>query len=191
MIKAVIFDFFGVFLPDVSLRWYHDVIGEPPSAAFFEICHRSDCGELSREAFYREVAVLTGKTPAQVKAGIEALFIIDTALIEDVRRLHRHYRTAILSNATNEWVDETLQRYRMTGLFDEIVLSAQVGLVKPEPEIFALTLRHLAVESTEAIFIDDREANVAAARDFGMEAVLFVDREQLRQQLTRLNIQFT
>jgi putative hydrolase of the HAD superfamily len=92
----------------------------------------------------------------------------------------RGLRTALLTNNVREW--EPLWRAKLPQLdrtFEVVVDSAFVGMRKPEPEIYELTLERLGrgVTAEECVFIDDSEANCAAARELGMYAVRFLETE--------------
>ena len=110
--------------------------------------------------------------------------------IELIRRLRGRYRMSVLSNA-----DLSLaQRLRDAGireLFDDVVVSAEVGVAKPEPRIYALAAERLGLPPAECVFIDDAERNVDAARASGMQAVYFrVDRgDDLEHQLRELGVE--
>lgn len=75
-------------------------------------------------------------------------------------------------------------------VFDDIVCSAEVGMAKPEPEVFRLAAGRIAVPPGGCVFVDDREDNVHAAEAVGMTAVLSrIDRgDDLRAQLARLGV---
>ncbi len=90
----------------------------------------------------------------------------------------RGLRTALLTNNVREW--EPLWRAKLPQLdrtFEVVVDSAFVGMRKPEAEIYELTVERLgsAVTADACVFIDDSEANCAAARELGMHAVHFVE----------------
>lgn len=112
-----------------------------------------------------------------------------TPNIDLIRELRKSYKTAVLSNA-----DSTLpQRLRDIGihdLFDVIVCSAEVGLAKPEPRIYAIAAGQIGLPPEECVFIDDLESNVQAARDAGMQGICFrVDAEdRLDAQLEALGV---
>ena len=77
-------------------------------------------------------------------------------------------------------------RAREAELFDrfrDIVVSGDEKLVKPDPAIYALALKRFGLEGPEAIFVDDRADNIAAARAFGIDGVLFTDAPALRTKL--------
>jgi putative hydrolase of the HAD superfamily len=98
----------------------------------------------------------------------------------------RGLRTALLTNNVREW--EPLWRAKLPELdviFEVVVDSAFVGMRKPEPEIYELTLERLGdgVVAEECLFIDDIEVNCEAARTLGMQAVRFVDATQAIAEL--------
>lgn len=79
--------------------------------------------------------------------------------------------TAVLSNS---W-DNPYPVHRWDGVFDQVVISGQVGMRKPEARIFRYTLDLLGVEPSDAVFVDDEEPNILAARSLGMLGVLAAD----------------
>ena len=99
MIKAIVFDFFGVFCPDTSLEWLKkNPDFERLLPAHQAICDCSDRGELTREEFYEEEAKLTGISVEDVRRGIDAEFHPNGSLVDLVGSLHKSYKTAVLSN---------------------------------------------------------------------------------------------
>lgn len=92
--------------------------------------------------------------------------------VADVRA--RGLRTALLTNNVREW--ESLWQAKLPpldSLFDVVVDSAFVGMRKPEPEIYALTLERLGLSAEECLFVDDLEINCEAARELGLSAVRY------------------
>jgi HAD superfamily hydrolase (TIGR01509 family) len=91
------------------------------------------------------------------------------AMYELIRALRgAGYRTALLSNS---WGDGDYPRADFPGLFDIVVISGEVGMRKPEPEIFRHAADALGLPLDECVFIDDVEANIAAAEACGMTGV--------------------
>jgi putative hydrolase of the HAD superfamily len=112
----------------------------------------------------------------------------NTPMIDFVRELRgRDVRAALLTNNVREW--EPLWRAKLPEveeLFDVIVDSAFVGLRKPDPEIYTLTLERLGgVEPERCVFVDDVELNCDTARELGMEAIRFESAEQAIPELER------
>jgi epoxide hydrolase-like predicted phosphatase len=98
-------------------------------------------------------------------------------MIDFARSLReRGLRTALLTNNVREW--EPLWRAKLPELdeiFEVVVDSAFVGLRKPDPRIYELTVERLGTEPADCVFVDDLEVNCAAARELGMAAVRFED----------------
>jgi putative hydrolase of the HAD superfamily len=98
-------------------------------------------------------------------------------LMSDLRR--RGYRMALLTNNVREWEPLWRSLLPVDAIFELIVDSAFVGMRKPEPEIYELTLERLGdPPPAECLFIDDVEVNVEAARRIGLAAVHFRDNDQ-------------
>jgi len=103
---------------------------------------------------------------------------VDYDLVGYIRSLRPRYLTGLLSNA---WTD--LRRFlevewKIADAFDAIVISAEVGMAKPDPAIFELALRQLGVRAEETVYVDDMQENVIAAQTLGLRGVLFQTPEQ-------------
>jgi putative hydrolase of the HAD superfamily len=90
------------------------------------------------------------------------------------------YRMALLTNNVREWEPLWRAMLPVDEIFEVVVDSAFVGIRKPEPEIYELTLERLGggIGAAECLFVDDVEDNIAAARALGMSAVHFRANEQ-------------
>jgi putative hydrolase of the HAD superfamily len=106
-------------------------------------------------------------------------------MIEFVREVrNRGLRTALLTNNVREW--EPLWRAKLPEideLFEVVVDSAFVGMRKPDPAIYQLTLERLGMVAEECVFVDDLEVNCDTARALGMTAVRFERAEQAIPEL--------
>jgi putative hydrolase of the HAD superfamily len=95
------------------------------------------------------------------------------AMYDTIRALRAAgLRTGLLSNS---WGCDEYPREDFPGLFDTVVRSGEVGMRKPEPEIFRHAAQTLGLPPGECVFIDDMPANVAAAQACGMTAVLHAE----------------
>lgn len=112
--------------------------------------------------------------------------ILDFKLLESIRSLRPEYKTGLLSNAWADLREIITQRYPIADAFDEIIISAEVGLVKPDTRIYRLALERLAVEPAEAVFIDDFIQNIETAQAAGIHAIHFRSPEQAQEDLERL-----
>jgi putative hydrolase of the HAD superfamily len=99
----------------------------------------------------------------------------------------RGYRMAILTNNVREWEELWRAKLPVDEIFELIVDSAWVGMRKPEPGIYRLTLERLGgVAPERALFVDDNELNVEAARELGMHAVHFRSTDQAIEEIRKL-----
>jgi putative hydrolase of the HAD superfamily len=95
-------------------------------------------------------------------------------------------KTALLSNMHPEMVRYIRNKFDWIGKFQPAVFSADVGLVKPDAAIYRHTLRELGVAAEHAMFIDDREVNIQAARELGIHGILMRSMGQLVKDVKAL-----
>jgi putative hydrolase of the HAD superfamily len=100
-------------------------------------------------------------------------------LLDYLRGLReRGLRLALLTNNVREWEPLWRAKLPVDELFELVVDSAFVGVRKPDPEIYLLTLERLDLPAEACVFLDDNELNVRAARELGMRAVWFRSTDQ-------------
>ena len=92
----------------------------------------------------------------------------------------------MLSNMPCDLVTHLRANCEWIGNFDFKTFSSEVGLIKPDPAIYELTLHGLGVSASEALFVDDREINIQAARKLGIRAIQFQSVAQLKDDLEAL-----
>ncbi|MET9268595.1 HAD family phosphatase [Kribbella sp. NPDC003557] len=151
--------------------------------------HALERGQLAVPDFERKLASMLVRrdgSPVPAEGLIERMFAHfehQPAMSALVRRANeRGIRTALLSNS---W-GNTYPRDTWDGMFDDIVISGEVGLRKPEPEIFRLTAGRLGLEPAECVFVDDLQLNVDGARAVGMTAILHTEYDETRRALETL-----
>ncbi len=88
-----------------------------------------------------------------------------------------------LSNWSAETFPIAREKYDFFDLLDDRVISGEVGMIKPEPEIYELLLQKIGKPANECLFIDDAPANIAQAQKMGFATVLFHSPEQLKASL--------
>lgn len=110
----------------------------------------------------------------------EPLFAYYRALRE------RGLRLALCTNNVREWEPYWRTKLPVDEVFDVVVDSGFVGMRKPEPGIYELTLQRLGLAAQECAFVDDLEINVQAAREHGMRGIVYRDAEQAIAELDAL-----
>lgn len=111
---------------------------------------------------------------------------VDYALVKYIGALHEHHRTALLSNAWPNIRAYIEDEWEIDQVFDAVIISAEVGLVKPDPQIYQLALDGLDLPAAACVFIDDFPRNVDGARAAGLHALLFESPEQIQRDLDAL-----
>jgi putative hydrolase of the HAD superfamily len=131
-----------------------------------------ETGEVEAPQFERRLADLLGTEPDGLIEGLFAGLEPLAPMVEAVRRARQAgVPTGLISNS---WVmDHYTDEIR--SLFDSVVISAEVGLHKPQPEIYLLAARRLGVAPEQCVFVDDLRENCAGAEAIGMTAVLHRD----------------
>ena len=111
--------------------------------------------------------------------------IVDHQILNFLRSLRGKYKTGLISNAWSDLRDY-LVREKMDDAFDHIIISAEVGVAKPEQKIFQIALEQAKVRPNEAVFVDDFYVNIEGCEKVGMKGIHFKDPESALQQLKLL-----
>jgi FMN phosphatase YigB (HAD superfamily) len=184
MIRAIIFDCFGVFYPDPVFAYMRDPHSPPETArALHELDWQAARGNLTKVGFVEQAAALLHLSPTIIEQRFFQGRDRNQALLGYVQNLRPQYKIALLSNIGGDMMEGFFTSAEREQLFDTTVLSGDVGIAKPDQEIFALTCRRLGVTLLEAVMIDDVESNCEATRSFGMQAIGYKDFEQLKAEL--------
>jgi len=112
-------------------------------------------------------------------------------MIELVNRLKKEgtHKLFILSNYAKEASHILLERYKdFFSLFDDIIISAHIGMIKPEKEIYEHLLCKHSLNAGQCIFIDDQEANIRSAQTVGITGLLYKNHEKCEKSLKSFNI---
>jgi FMN phosphatase YigB (HAD superfamily) len=111
---------------------------------------------------------------------------VDETLISLTRGFRPTINTGLLSNGWSDLRYALEELWNIADAFDEIVISAEVGLAKPDPRIYQLILNRLDVKPQQAVFIDDFMTNVEAARALGFETIHFTSSDDVQSRLRSL-----
>jgi len=198
-IKAVFFDLGGVILRTEyqaprqhlaeSLGMDYDDIdkvvfggGGNSSAA------RAAIGEITEEKHWQNV-MKTLKLPASEYERVREEFfagdVIDHEIVEFLRSIKPKYKVGLISNAWSGLRNYIL-REKFDDAFHHMVISAEVGVAKPDPKIYHIALEQLQVKPKEAVFVDDFIENINACEKVGMKGIHFKDSQSTLQQLKKM-----
>jgi len=193
-IKAIYFDIGGVLVrtvdpaPRSRLAVRLGMTSEALEELVFggESGHKSQQGEITAEQQWAYVCQQINWPLANWR-DLESEFFtgdrLDIELVDYIRSLHGRYQTGVISNALSNVRAAIDNKWHLTDAFDAIVISAEVGVMKPDARIFHIALQSLGVQPAEAVFVDDFLHNVDGARAVGMQAIHFRSPEQVRLEL--------
>ncbi|HSX53485.1 MAG TPA: HAD-IA family hydrolase [Patescibacteria group bacterium] len=181
MIKAIIFDCFGVLTGD---RWKEFVSTLPAEQKrpASELNRQLDSSEISNAVFLKEVSKLTNHSSEKISNFINAEMHKNTELLEYIASLKLKYKIGMLSNVSSNWIHSFLTKSELN-LFDDIVLSFEVGMTKHDSRIFSLASERLGVQNSECAFTDDNDQYCQTAIQEGMKAIHYRDFIQMKQEL--------
>jgi len=140
-----------------------ELVGRYPDHAALIAAYRTDWLEMLGEAYHDTVEVL-----AELRAN-------------EIRLL-----------ALTNWSAETFvlarPRYPFLSWFEDVLVSGEVGLIKPDPAIFRLLVDRHGLEASRTVFVDDAIANVEAAAGLGFRAIRFTAAPALRRELAAMGV---
>ena len=189
MIKTVIFDLGGVLVRTEN-REPRQLLADKYGLSYQELSdlvYRTESAELAK----------TGKVTAEdhqetilknldLPLGSFSLFEdefwggdrLDSHLVDFIRGLRGEFTTVLLSNAWDNLRQLLREIWEIEDLFDHIFISAELDLAKPDPAIYQHVIDKLGQDPSEMIFIDDFIENIEAAREAGINAIHFRNRDQ-------------
>lgn len=199
-IRHIFFDLGGVLVKFDASKIYQGLAGFSPHTAqeFYEIASNAHHG-LARDF---ELGLITGETfyenitqKFDLKINIEMfkqiyvdIFQENLAMIDLAKRLKQHYAIHMISNTTVWHFDYVCASYSWMKLFEQIITSFDVHVLKPAPGIFLHALKQTQALASESVFIDDYPENVVAARALGINAIHYLEDHALLRQLKFLNV---
>lgn len=198
-ITTIIFDFGNVLLGWDARQLYKRFLPDPETVdrfleqiSFAEWNAKQDAGRPFREG----VAELSNRFPQHAKLiqaydthWEESLTGTIDGTVEIVQELKQAgWPLYILSNFSVEKFELIRRQFPYLGLFDDIIISGEYGVVKPDPVIFHRALKRINRRASECLFIDDSRANIDTANGIGFQTIHFHSPAQLRDELKNHSI---
>ena len=193
-IRAVFFDFGGVIMrteyqaPRQKLAERFNIDYDEMDRAVFgsDSARRASVGEITEEAHWAAVLKRFKQPASEMQAFRDHFFggdVVDRKLVEYIRSLRGEFHTGLISNAWSG-LREFITKEKLIDLFDTVVISAEIGVIKPSAKIYEVALDQAKVDASEAVFVDDMPINIEACEKVGMKGILFNGPEK---SLSRLN----
>lgn len=183
MIKAVGFDYGGVIAGrpgsyfDQQVSKLLDVSVDEFRKAYFSINYKINNGLLEKEEFWKELLANLGRNQKyeefeKLRSSIHDTKSINLEIMDLVDQLRmKGLKVGLLSNNSID-ARERFEKLKLTGHFDVIMVSAEVGMSKPDPQIFSLFAEKLSVKPEELVFVDDSNNSLSSAVKVGYIPIL-------------------
>lgn len=186
MIKAIIFDCFGVLAADGWSPFKRQYLADPEKAlAVAKVGKAVDEGERSYDDMIAETAHIAGVTEQMVRVAVEHKVPNEELFAYISGSLKPHYKIGLLSNASYN-VLKHLFTQEQVKIFDATALSYEIGLVKPSPEMFQAIANRLGVQPEECVLVDDQARHCAGAIAVGLQAIEYTSVEQCSAELRKI-----
>ena len=198
MLKAIIFDVGGVLIRTQSragrIKWATRLgIDDWDFENFIfgsESGRQVQLGQKTFDEHWRSIGDefnLSHAEVAEMRTDFFAGDAMNESLVLYVQRLREaKYKTGILSNFADDARYVWREVYPFIQYFDGIVISSEVGLMKPDPQIYHLAVESVGVRLEEALFIDDFSENIQGAKKVGMQTLHFTDPEVAQKKLVEI-----
>ena len=201
MIKAIAFDWGGVIETIEGglikkISQYLGVSEEDWNEVYYSLIYLFHTNQSSWEGVANLVAKNFNATDEQISHMQEMIKEnretrnINQGLIGIIKDLKkRNYKIGLLSNNYVELRQE-IKDFGLADLFDTIVISAEVGFYKPQPEIFQILFDKLGLKSNEVAFVDDTTNSLSGAESIGYAPILFTGNQKLKEDLEKLGVKY-
>ena len=193
--KAIIFDFGGVIINidfvlthaafrELGVEDLDAKFSQTQQSGFFD---RFEKGEISPESFRKEIKhyLSSDVSDKEIDAAWNKMLLdIPEQRIEWILKLKEEYHCVLLSNTNKVHYDyyrgslESVHGYKkFSDLFHKTYFSHEIGMRKPDADIYNYVLEDLKLKPSEVLFIDDTQKNIDAAKDLGWNCILWKDKE--------------
>lgn len=197
-IETIIFDFGGVLYLTPDVKWmnrWKKILGlkdDPEIAAMLanpnesEVMDQICLGNLPEDTIWQMLAEkmnISANLLKKLQRKATSKQMLNRSMVDLLAELSENYRTGILSNAGDQTRSLMEDVFGLDQIVEDIVISAEEGVIKPDPAIYQIALDRLNATAESTLFLDDYLPNVRAAQTLGMTAVQFLDNDQARADI--------
>lgn len=133
--------------------------------------------------FLEGVTKLTNKSKDYIAEVVSSGNSKNTKLLRYISELKKHYKIGLLSNISSDWIKREFLTQSEAELFDDMIFSYQIRLVKPDPRVYKLTAGRLGEPTSKCLMVDDSMQNCQGATLVGMEAIHYRTFNEFRAEV--------
>lgn len=189
MIKAIIFDIGGTFLQGNCQNFINKaqkILGLENDINISEATFDENLikGKIEHEECFRAMfkVPINDQQMQEILSAWTTNWILTREMAHLVKSLEKNYILAVLSNS-DSLNAENYQRKGWYDYFDHLILSHELGIIKPDRRIYEISLEKIKLPAEQCLFIDDQEEILLPAKDIGMGTIHFKSFDQLRNDL--------
>ncbi len=192
MIQTIFWDLGGVIVKDNIIPAFHE-LGIPYTEQAKEFWKLHRVGKINQGEYFRQVLEGTPYVSQREKLRRrteELLELQPEGALPVVEYLQStgKYKQGVISNHSKEWGRKIVEKFSLEKLLSPIFISAEVGMDKSGVKLFQYACRAVRSSPEQTLFVDNQENNVAMAWSAGLHAVLFENKEKLKEDLGRYDV---
>ncbi len=191
MIKAIIFDCFGVLVTDALSAIVTEMQTTDPETVeqIVDTVKAANKGIITTETSRTTISALLGLTIDEYVDKIRDGEVRNQELLDYILVLRKSYKVGLLSNIGPQSLEARFNQADQAKYFDAVVASGVVGYAKPEAEAYGIAVDRLGVRFDESVMIDDRQEYIDGATAVGMQGILYASFSDLKTQLVSLDVE--
>ncbi|MEK7551501.1 MAG: HAD-IA family hydrolase [Patescibacteria group bacterium] len=190
MIKVIAFDYADVIAPSPVAKWLRENMTPNHKMYLYYQKHSKgwDIGESNRQKVYEVLYKVTGVPTHKIWEKFYKNYIADKQIVELIKKIKKDYKIILFSNFVGEILRELLEKDNIAKLFDEIIISSEHKMQKPNTDFFNILIEKSGVEKYEILFIDDRIINIEGAQRMGINAIQFKGVKDLIKEMQKFDV---
>ena len=187
MEKIILFDFFGVISSEIAPFWFRRHFRDDEADRIkMQIVTPADRGDITEAELFENISAYLGVPKDTVRSEWLELVKIDRELVEYIRELRKTHRVYLLSNAIGSFISKILEENSLYSLFDDMFISSDIHLIKPDEDYFRYCLEKIGAEPSDCIFTDDNIKNIEGARRVGITGIHYKSFADYKARLTEI-----
>ena len=171
MSKILFTDFFGVIVHDSGNKWLlsHNLFEYKK-----DIFPLGDKGIISEDEVFERLSKLSGVSKKEIFDSFEDFAILNEDVVTTLRELKKlGYKIVVLSNCYDSVLERRIKQFNLEDIFDDVIISYQIGMIKPYKEIFEYAYKKHCNKDDEIYFMDDQEINLTSPRELGWNVIQY------------------